>query len=153
MEVNPIESIFRRNHVDFQQIDIAKIPCFMSLPDTVKEYLKCMGKTIKWHITQFGSAWTTLYGVNDLMDCQETECSDNNLLVIGSGLNGDLLTINLKNNHVGYVFHDDLWKDNYSTIEDIYRELPFEIEVFLQMVLETESYPIDGTMAEEMVSQ
>lgn len=53
MDTNQVEEIFRRIHVDFQQIDIAKIPCLMSLPDNVKEYLKCMGKTIKWHVTQF----------------------------------------------------------------------------------------------------
>lgn len=153
MDTNQVEEIFRRNHVDFQQIDIAKIPCLMSLPDNVKEYLKCMGKTIKWHVTQFGSTWTTLYSVNELMECQEAVCSENNLLVIGSGLNGDLLTINLKNNHIGYIFHDDLWEENYSTIEDIYRELPLEIAFFLKMVFETETYPIDGTMAEEMISQ
>ena len=153
MTVNPIEDILRRNHVDFQQIDISQILCFMSIPNNVKEYLNCMGKTIKWHITQYGSAWTTLYSINDLMDYQETVCSDNNLLVIGNGLNGDIITINLKNSHVGYIFHDDLWEDNYSTIEDIYRELPFRIETFLQMVFETESYPMDGTMAEEMISQ
>ena len=153
MTANPIEDILRRNHVDFQQIDISQILCFMSIPNNVKEYLNCMGKTIKWHITQYGSAWTTLYSINDLMDYQETVCSDNNLLVIGNGLNGDIITINLKNSHVGYIFHDDLWEDNYSTIEDIYRELPFRIETFLQMVFETESYPIDGTMAEEMISQ
>lgn len=150
MDINQVEDVFRRNHVDFQQIDIAKIPYLISLPDYVKEYLKCMGKTIKWHVTQFGSAWTTLYSVNDLMDRQEVVCSKNNLLVIGSGLNEDLLTINLENNHVGYIFHDDLWEENYSSIEDIYRELPFEIAIFLKMVFETETYPIDGTMAEEM---
>ena len=153
MTANKIEDSLRRNHVDFHQIDIYQILCFMSIPNNVKEYLNCMGKTIKWHITQYGSAWTTLYSINDLMDYQETVCSDNNLLVIGNGLNGDIITINLKNSHVGYIFHDDLWEDNYSTIEDIYRELPFRIETFLQMVFETESYPIDGTMAEEIISQ
>ena len=35
-------------------------------------------------------------------------------------------------------------------IEDIYCELPFDIEVFLNLVVEGKTYPIDGTMAEEM---
>ena len=109
-----------------------------------------MGKTIKWHETQFGSAWTTLYSVNDIMNCQETICRENNLLVIGNGLNGDLLTINLKNNYIGYIFYDDLLEGNYSNIDDIYCELPFGIEKFLKMIADAENYPIDGTMAEEM---
>lgn len=144
-----IEAIFRRNKIDFQQIDISHIPLFMSLPEKVKEYLKCMGKTIKWHETKSGSAWTTLYGIKDLINSQENICSENNLLIIGNGLNGDLLTVNLKNNHIGYVFHDDLYEENYSGIEEIYCELPFAIDIFLQMILETETYPIDGTMAIE----
>lgn len=37
-----------------------------------------------------------------------------------------------------------------TTIEDIYCELPFDIEVFLNMVLEGKTYPINGTMAEKM---
>lgn len=150
MSINQVEDIFTKSRIDFQKTDISHIPWLILLPDDVKNYLECMGKTLKWHETQYGSAWTTLYGVNELMDYQETVCHENNLLVIGNGLNGDLLTINLKNNHIGYVFHDDLWEGNYSTLEDIYCELPFGIDIFLKMVMETESYPIDGTMAEEM---
>ena len=104
------EDFFIKNHVDFQQTDISHIPFLISLPDNIKDYLKCMGKTIKWHETQFGSAWTTLYSVNDIMNCQETICRENNLLVIGNGLNGDLLTINLKNNYIGLFFMMICWK-------------------------------------------
>ena len=147
-----IEDILRKNGVNFQPIDISHISFLMSLqlPDKVQNYLQCMGTTIKYHETNRGSAWTTLYNIKDLVEQQHPACNKNNLLVIGNGLNGDLLTINLKNTHIGYVFHDDLWEENYLNIEDIYCELPFDIEVFLKMVLEGKTYPMDGTMAEEM---
>lgn len=142
------EDIFRKNRVDFQQVDISHIEFFKSFPERVLDYLQCMGKTIRLHETEHGSAWTVLYNVKDIMDNQERICSENSLFVIGCGLNGDLLTINLKNNHAGYIFHDDLWEENYNDISDIYCELPFEFEAFIKMALESESYPIDGTMAE-----
>lgn len=147
-----IADIFRRNNIDFRYADISRIAFLMSLPETVKEYLQCMGKTIKRHQTEYGSAWTTLYNIKDLVDNQYPVCNENNLLIIGFGMNGDLLTVNLKNNCAGYVFHDSLSEENYSDIEDIYCEMPYDIKTFLEMVFETETYPIDGTMAEEMQS-
>ena len=62
-----------------------------------------------------------------------------------------MITINLKNNCVGYVFHDDLWEGNFDTLEDVYVELPFDINSFLEQALLNEDYPIDGTMAEKYV--
>ena len=113
-------------------------------------YLSGFVRRSKYHETNYGSAWTTLYNIKDLVEHQHPACNKNDLLVIGNGLNGDLLTINLRNNHIAYVFHDDLWEENYLNIEDVYCELPFDIEVFLNMVLEGKTYPIDGTMAEKM---
>ena len=72
-------------------------------------------------------------------------------MVIGYGLNGDLLTLSLSNNKVGYVFHDELWEKTFEIFEDIYVEMPFEIEEFIEMAIENENYPIDGTMAERLV--
>lgn len=140
-----IKTIFEKNKIDFQQADISHNPFLMSLslPEKATEYLQCMGKTIKLHETKYGSIWVTLYNVKDLIDCQYKVCNEKNLLIIGNLLNGDLLTINLKNNHIGYVFHDDLWEENYSSIEDIYCELPLDIEIFLKMILEDKIYPID----------
>ena len=140
-----IETIFKKYKIDFQQVNLSHHPFFMSLslPEKVTEYLQCMGKTIKLHETEYGSVWTTLYNVKDLIDNQYPVCNEKNLLIIGNLLNGDLLTINLKNEHIGYIFHDDLWEENYLNIEDIYCELQFDIEIFLKTILEEKIYPID----------
>lgn len=147
-----IEDIFKKNSLNFQKVDISHITLFKPYPEKVTNYLKCMGKEIKLHRTEHGGAWTTLYNVNDIISSQEPICSEKNLLIIGNGLNGDLLTINLKNNHAGYIFHDDLYEENYTSIEEIYCELSFDIETFIEIALESETYPIDGTMAEQMKS-
>ncbi len=145
-----IKDIFIKNNIIFHSTDIPHTTLFHSLPESVAAYLNCMGKTIKLHETEYGSAWTVLYNIEEILNCQETICSENSLLVIGNGLNGDLLTVNLNNCHIGYIFSDDLWEENYDTIEDIYCELPFGIETFLHMAFEDDNYPIDGTMAEEL---
>lgn len=110
-------------------------------------------KTIKLHETPYGSAYTTLYAIDNLKEEQYDICLINGLFVIGSGLNGDLLTINLKNLKVGYIFHDDLAEENYDSIEDIYIELPFSIDEFLKIAITTVDYPFDGTRAEIYIEQ
>lgn len=65
----------------------------LPLPDKVKDYLQCMGATIKYHKTNHGSAWIMLYNIKDLVEHQHLTCNKNDLLVIGNGLNEDLLLI------------------------------------------------------------
>lgn len=66
-------------------------------------------------------------------------------------MNGDLLTLNLCNSKVGYVFHDELLEESFELLDDIYVEMSFRIEEFIEMAIENKNYPIDGTMAEKMV--
>lgn len=112
-----------------------------------------LSKTIKLHKTSYGSAYTILYTIDKLKEEQYDVCLKNRLFVIGNGLNGDLLTINLNNLNVGYVFHSDLIEENYSTIDDIYIELPFSIDEFLKIAISTMDYPFDGTRAEIYLEQ
>lgn len=79
-----IEDILRKNGVNFQPIDISHISFLMSLqlPDKVQNYLQCMGTAIKYHETNRGSAWTTLYNIKDLVEHQHPACNKNNLLVM-----------------------------------------------------------------------
>lgn len=120
----------------------------LKLTPSAAEYLSCMGNAVALHITPNGSAYTLLYSVRDIKEEQHPICTANNLLIIGNGLNGDLLAINLANDNVGYVFHDDLEEENFDELADIYAELPFGIERFLEMALSGGDYPKDGYDAE-----
>ena len=143
-----IEELFKNYKIEFQKIDAVNAMFEESLLEEIVQYLSCMGKTIRLHETPHGSAYTTLFSVYELKREQCTICGKNELLIIGYGLNGDLLTINLKNSHVGYIFHDELCEENYDSIEDIYVELPFGIMTLLDMALAGKDYPFDGYMAE-----
>lgn len=146
-----IAELFENYHIKFQKIELDKESFIDSLPESIIAYLQCMGTTIKLHETAYGSAYTTLFSTKDIKQEQCEICTENGLFIIGSGLNGDLITINLKNQYIGYVFHDELWEEDYDVIEDIYVELPFGIEEFLTMAIAGEEYPIDGSMAEEYI--
>lgn len=144
-----IATLFEINNIKFRKVDAVGKLGMDSLPESIVSYLECMGTAIKLHETSYGSAYTTLFSMDEMKQEQDAICSQRGLLIIGCGLNGDLITINVENMHVGYVFHDDLWEENYEVIDDIYIELPFEIDTFLDMALKGIDYPIDGTMAEK----
>lgn len=145
-----ILELLDKNNISYKTVACPNDNFFSVLPISIIQYLNCMGKTINLNKTVYGSAYTTLFSVDEIKEEQHTICTANNLLVIGCGLNGDLLTISLSNGKVGYVFHDELWEETFDIFDDIYVEMPFEIEEFIEMAIENKNYPIDGTMAEEL---
>ena len=146
-----ISEILEKHNVSYKVVDCSKDSFFARFPANIIQYFNCMGKTISLKKSMYGSANTTLLAIDEVKNEQNEICTANNLVVIGYGLNGDWLTLSLSNNKVGYVFHDELWEMTFEVFEDIYVEMPFEIEEFVKMAIENENYPIDGTMAERFV--
>ena len=146
-----ILELFEQKNISYKMVDCSSDFFFSTLPTNMIQYLNCMGRTISLNKTSYGSAYTTLFSVDEIKNEQYEICTENNLLVIGYGLNGDLLTLNLCNSKVGYVFHDELLEESFELLDDIYVEMPFRIEEFIEMAIENKNYPIDGTMAEKMV--
>lgn len=146
-----ISEILEKHNVSYKVVDCSKDSFFARFPANIIQYFNCMGETISLKKSMYGSANTTLLAIDEVKNEQNEICTANNLVVIGYGLNGDLLTLSLSNNKVGYVFHDELWEMTFEVFEDIYVEMPFEIEEFVKMAIENENYPIDGTIAERFV--
>ena len=146
-----ISEILEKHNVSYKVVDCSKDSFFARFPANIIQYFNCMGKTISLKKSMYGSANTTLLAIDEVKNEQNEIYTANNLVVFGYGLNGDLLTLSLSNNKVGYVFHDELWEMTFEVFEDIYVEMPFEIEEFVKMAIENKNYPIDGTMAERLV--
>lgn len=144
-----IAELFDRNNIIYKPVDCSKDDFFSGLPADVIQYLSCMGSPVYLNKTVYGSAYTTLFSIDEMKNEQYEICTENNLLVIGYGLNGDLITVSLLNNKVGYVFHDELTEENIDVFQEIYVEMPLKIEEFIEMAIENKNYPIDGTMAEK----
>ena len=72
------------------------------------------------------------------------------LLIVGSGLNGDPIAINLKNGNVGFLCHDELWEhDGVVDFAALYRELPESIGSFYLAAANSEQHPVDFYQASE----
>ena len=76
-------------------------------------------------------------------------CIYEGLLIIGAGLNGDLIVLDLNNLKIGYVFHDDLWEDDSINPRDIFVSLNCTIGEFYYNSIVIEDFPIDGSEAEK----
>ncbi|MCH6268887.1 SMI1/KNR4 family protein [Neobacillus citreus] len=79
---------------------------------------------------------------------QYKRCIDNGLFIIGSGLNGDLIVIDLNTRNIGYVFHDELWEDEDVNPREIYISLECSIPQFYYNSVMIDDYPVDGYEAE-----
>lgn len=76
------------------------------------------------------------------------------LLIIGSGMNGDLVVLNTKTMTVGYVFHDQLWEnETIENLNEIYIDLKISIGEFFYKSTTEEDFPIDAYEAEEYIAE
>lgn len=93
------------------------------------------------------------YRVNDIFDNNTYEenrrCLESSLLIIGSGLNGDFIALDLKNLKVGYVFHDDLWEDSSLNPREIFICLDCTVGEFYYYSMVKKDFHVDGFEAEE----
>ncbi|NDV97326.1 hypothetical protein D0T84_20840 [Dysgonomonas sp. 521] len=82
------------------------------------------------------------------------EIYKSNLLIIGSGMNGDPIVLNTKTMTVGYVFHDQLWEsETVEKLESMYIDLNLSIGDFFYKSVEDEDFPIDAYSAEEYLEK
>lgn len=73
-----------------------------------------------------------------------------NLLIIGSGMNGDPIVLNTKTMTVGFVFHDKLWENKtIGNLQEIYIDMNLSIGQFFYKSTTEEDFPIDAYDAEE----
>ncbi|WP_337100127.1 hypothetical protein [Paenibacillus sp. YIM B09110] len=93
------------------------------------------------------------YKTNDLLeenqDIPNSKCIDSGLLIVGHGLNGDYIVLNMKTNSIGYIFHDELYENEDIRIEDIYIDMCMNLGEFFNRSVFEEGFPVDGYQAEE----
>lgn len=119
-----------------------------NIPNEVSEFLRIFSfnRNIRFKHVYFDK-------VNDIADNNTYEsnikCISERLLIIGSGLNGDLIVFDLNNLKVGYVFHDDLWEDDSINPRDILVSLNCTIGQFYYNLMIDGDFPVDGLQAEK----
>ncbi|RED66130.1 hypothetical protein [Cohnella lupini] len=102
------------------------------------------------HSIRFGSNF--FYKANDLdeenKDMPNSKCIESGLLIIGHGLNGDYIVLNLKSSHIGFIYHDELYENEECRIENIYIDMGLSLGEFYNKSFNEKGFPVDGYQAE-----
>lgn len=149
-----IKALFEENKISYQNTNVPQQLVDLQLEDRIIEYLSCMGRDLKFYVSEYGVASTTLFSVKTILeeafDEYNKACIENGYLIIGNGPNGDLLCVNIKKGTVGYAYHDELWEGSFEDFSSIYIGMPILLEKFIEMMLKDENgYPFDGYEAEK----
>ncbi|MBE6875191.1 MAG: SMI1/KNR4 family protein [Ruminococcus sp.] len=146
MNIEKIKSVFSEYQVSTVQTEIQEILQDMGLPESLNAYLQLISEPIKMQTTGNGAVLTSLMSQNEmiafLQDEKHHDILYHELFPLGMGLNEDILCINLKNGHTGYIYYHDFLQ-GYEDIRDIYQELPMMLDAFLEMAFRNRNYPVE----------
>lgn len=149
-----IKDLFEENKISYQNTDVPQQLADLKLDGRILEYLSCMGRDLKFYVSEYGVASTRLFSVETILeevfDEYNKPCIENGYLIIGEGPNGDLLCVDIKKGTVGYAYHDEVWEGSFEDFSSIYIDMPILLEKFIDMMLKDEfNYPFDGYEAEK----
>lgn len=138
----------------------------VAVPDTVMSWLREIGVSddlVGFFQRHSYTSWievgqVSFNSVSELvrenMDPQNHAVYKSGLLIIGSGLNGDPIVVNLSNGKVGYLCHDELWESETSPdIASLHCELPYSLGDFYLGAVISEDFPVDFDEALETISK
>lgn len=92
--------------------------------------------------------------VRENMDPQNRAVYKSGLLIIGSGLNGDPIVVNIENGKAGYLCHDELWdSEENPELASMHCELPYSLGEFYLRAATSEDFPVDYDEALEAVEK
>lgn len=83
------------------------------------------------------------------LDDQNAPCIRNGLLIVGSGLNGDPIAIELQTGKMAFISHDMLWEGDYESFDEVVARSPLTFEEFWLAALADPDFPRDSYAADE----
>ncbi|MBS1576498.1 MAG: hypothetical protein JST09_14435 [Bacteroidetes bacterium] len=88
------------------------------------------------------------------LDEQNVNCINEGLLIIGCGLNGDPVVVDLQTLTVGFVFHDEIWEDSSVKARSAHIDTGLSIgQFYFNAATQIDTFPVDGYEAEEIYGQ
>ncbi|WP_438449498.1 hypothetical protein [Gorillibacterium sp. sgz5001074] len=119
-----------------------------NVPENIREFYNKFSFTesLKFRHNYF-------YNLNDIVEentyYPNNKCVASELLIIGHGLNGDYIVMNMKSNCIGFIFHDDLYENEDTIIEDINIDTGMSVGNFYYKSVTEDNFPVDGYQAEQ----
>ncbi len=85
----------------------------------------------------------------DNQDEAHATCIERGFLIVGSGLNGDAIAVDLASGTMAFVSHDILWEKAYDDFEECVVRTPMTFHEFWHEAFSSPNFPRDSRDAEE----
>jgi len=98
-----------------------------------------------------GRLWLSRLAELDLENSDEANvpCIEHGFLIVGAGLNGDPIAVDLRSHKMAFVSHDLLWEENYDKFSEVIVPTPLSFEQFWAAALDDPEFPRDSYDASE----
>jgi hypothetical protein len=80
---------------------------------------------------------------------ENSNCLRHGFLMLGSGVNGDFIALELASGRMAFVAHDDLWERTYKDFEECVVRTPLTFDEFWVQAHQAADFPRDCRDAEE----
>ena len=98
-----------------------------------------------------GRLWLAPLGELDVDNQREENlpCIEHGFLIVGSGLNGDPVALQISTGKMVFVSHDLLWERDYDDFDECVAQSPLEFHAFWSAALENIDFPVDSYAARD----
>lgn len=116
-----------------------------------QELLDILGDCAYAGSIRIGPVWLSPLAEFDLENEEEENaaCQENGFLIVGSGLNGDPIAVELSSGLLAFVSHDLLWEEAYDEFEECVVRTPLSFHDFWVQAYESADFPRDSYDAKE----
>jgi hypothetical protein len=81
---------------------------------------------------------------------ENAACIAHGFLIVGSGLNGDPIAVELSSGRMAFISHDLLWEEDYEDFEECVMRTPLPFDEFWLEASRSSAFPRDSYDAEEL---
>jgi hypothetical protein len=99
---------------------------------------------------RIGRLWLSPLAELDIENSEEENapCIEHGFLIVGSGLNGDPIAVELATGRIAFLSHDLLWERAYEDFEECGVRTPLGLHEFWAQAAATPDFPVDSDDAE-----
>ena len=95
---------------------------------------------------RIGPVWLSRLSEFDIENDTEENapCLQHGFLIVGSGLNGDPIAVELASGNMSFIAHDVLWERDYDRFEECVVRTPLGFEEFWARAVDAADFPRDS---------
>lgn len=95
---------------------------------------------------RIGRLWLSPLAELDLENQEEENapCIERGFLIVGSGLNGDPIALEIPTGRMAFVSHDLLWEEGYRVFEECVVRSPLGFHEFWSAAVDDPGFPVDS---------